>query len=116
MLNAVNAERRKRGLPDLQIDSRLMRAAEKHSEYQRSTGQMTHDGNGGLGARVTAEGYRWRGVAENVARGQQSVADVMRAWINSQGHYNNIMGGYTHFGWARSSSGNYWTQVFAAPL
>jgi uncharacterized protein YkwD len=115
MLAAVNAERRKMGLAALQIDSRLMRAAQKHSDYQRSINTMTHDGNGGMGARVTAEGFRWRSVAENVARGQQSVADVMRSWINSPGHYRNIMGaGYTHFGWGRSSSGNYWTQVFAS--
>ena len=115
MLAAVNAERRRRGLGDLQIDSRLMRADEKHSEYQRSINTMTHDGNGGLGARVSAEGFQWRSVAENVARGQRSVGDVMRDWINSPGHYQNIVGaGFTRFGWGRSSSGNYWTQVFAS--
>jgi uncharacterized protein YkwD len=111
MLAAVNAERRKRGLPDLRIDSRLMRAAQKHSEYQHAIGVMTHDGNGGLGARLRAEGFQCRrGAAENVAWGYQSVADVMRGWIRSPGHYSNMMRPGTYFGWGRC--GSYWTQVF----
>ena len=115
MLAAVNAVRRQRGLAELQLDSRLMRAAQKHSDYQRSINSMTHDGNGGLGARVSAEGFRWSSVAENVAMGYGSVADVMRGWINSPGHYNNIVGSsYRYMGWGCSSSGNYWTQVFAS--
>jgi len=39
----------------------------------------------------------------------------MTAWMNSSGHKANILGdSFTEFGAARV--GNYWTQVFAAPL
>jgi len=40
----------------------------------------------------------------------------MSAWMNSSGHKANILGdSFTEFGGA-ARVGNYWTQVFAAPL
>ena len=118
MLATVNAERSRRGLSPLRLDSRLMRAAQKHSEYQQSIGTMTHAGPAGplnsFFGRIKAEGIANPGAsAENVAAGQRSVADVMSAWMNSPGHFRNLMNpSYNFLGWGRSS-GNYWTQVFS---
>ena len=115
MLRRVNEERQRAGAAPLSLDSRLMRAAQLHSEYQASIGTMTHEGNGGMGARVTAQGYRWSAVAENVARGQASVQQVMNDWMNSPGHRRNLLNPrYTQMGWGRAGA-NYWTQVFASP-
>lgn len=118
MLAIVNAERSKRGLSQMRLDSRLMRAAQKHSDYQQSIGRMTHDGPAGplqsFYARIKAEGIANPGAAaENVAWGQRSVADAMNSWMNSPGHFRNLMNpSYNFLGWGRSS-GNYWTQVFS---
>ncbi|KAI8051646.1 hypothetical protein BDF22DRAFT_691601 [Syncephalis plumigaleata] len=45
-------------------------------------------------------------------------SDIMNVWMNSPGHYNNIMGDYTHFGVGKSSNNGtpYWTQNFAKGL
>jgi len=61
-------------------------------------------------------GYVWQTTGENIASGQTRVAQVMSAWMNSSCHKANILGdSFTEFGGA-ARVGNYWTQVFAAPL
>ena len=64
------------------------------------------------------EGYRWRALAENIAAGQRTVADVMAGWIASPGHYANLVNpAYRHVGLGHASSdagayGDYWVQDF----
>ena len=41
--------------------------------------------------RITNAGYKWSGAAENIAKGQRTPADVMKAWMNSSGHRANIL-------------------------
>ncbi|GAA4944533.1 hypothetical protein GCM10025331_34660 [Actinoplanes utahensis] len=121
MIRLVNVERQKAGCSGLSSESRLEAAAQKHSDLQAAQNNMSHQlpGEASMGDRVTAEGYRWRGVAENVAAGYTSAASVMDGWMNSPGHKANILNcGYTEIGvgLAKSSSGTlYWTQNFATP-
>lgn len=121
VLRLVNAEREKAGCSGLSSESRLQAAAQKHSELQAEQNSMSHQlpGEAGMGDRVTAEGYRWRSVAENVAAGYTSAGSVMDGWMNSPGHKANILNcGYEQIGvgLAKSSSGTpYWTQNFASP-
>lgn len=121
VIRLVNVERQKAGCSGLSGESRLEAAAQKHSELQAAQNSMSHQlpGEAGMGDRVTAEGYRWRSVAENVAAGYTSAASVMDGWMNSPGHKANILNcGYTEIGvgLAKSSSGTrYWTQNFASP-
>ncbi|MEU4425741.1 CAP domain-containing protein [Actinoplanes sp. NPDC024001] len=122
VIKLVNAERKKAGCGTLAGESRLHAAAQKHSELQAEKNTMSHQlpGEAGMGDRVTAEGYRWGGVAENVAAGYTTPASVMDGWMNSPGHKANILNcGYKHIGVgvAKSSKGTlYWTQNFASPL
>ncbi len=54
-------------------------------------------------------------VGENVAARQRSAKDVMEAWLNSQGHRENIEGNFTHIGIGviKNDAGNYYyTQLF----
>ena len=52
--------------------------------------------------------------SENVAMGQQNEEEVMKSWLSSPGHCANIMNpNVTEVGAAHS--GDYWTQLFAAP-
>ncbi|WP_250007902.1 CAP domain-containing protein [Actinoplanes sp. M2I2] len=122
MIRLVNAERKAAGCSSLAGESRLHRAARKHSERQAAQDTMSHQlpGEASMGDRVAAEGYRWGGVAENVAAGYRTPADVMDGWMNSPGHKANILNcGYKHIGVGLAKSGKgtqYWTQNFASPL
>ncbi|KAK9728606.1 hypothetical protein K7432_000953 [Basidiobolus ranarum] len=114
MLNLVNQQRMKNGRPLLKLDSRLVQAAQKHTDYQARVGQMTHNEPGRpLSLRVSESGFRWTALGENVAMSYPSVEAVMKGWMNSPGHRQNILNPqYTHFGSGYVAKGNYWTQVF----
>jgi uncharacterized protein YkwD len=117
MLDAVNTERQKQRLPNLCYNSKLNKAAQLHSKDMARRKRMSHTGGDGSspGDRITEQGYQWRTYAENVAAGQTSVSQVMRAWMNSPGHRRNILkSGISHFGTAVVNG--YWTQKFAAPF
>lgn len=122
VVRLVNVERSRAGCDPLATHSRLHTAAQKHSDLQARRNTMSHQlpGEPAVGDRITAEGYRWAGVAENVAAGQTSPAMVMNSWMNSAGHRANILNcGYRHIGVGvtRSAQGTrYWTQNFASPL
>ena len=122
IIRLVNAERAEAGCGKLAGETRLHRAAQKHSQRQATQNKMSHQlpGEAAMGDRVSAEGYRWGGVAENVAAGYRTPADVMTGWMNSAGHKANILNcGYKHIGVGVAKSGDgtlYWTQNFASPL
>merc|ERR1711963_942203 len=60
---------------------------------RRKTGVFSHPGSDGssVGVRVSREGYSWRAVAENIAKGQRDAQAVVRAWMRSAGHRRNIL-------------------------
>eukprot|EP00644_Phytophthora_capsici_P001739 jgi/Phyca11/107744/e_gw1.14.304.1 len=119
MLNRVNQERASRGLPALCTNKKLQDAAQRHSDDQAQNNYMDHTGTDGtnMADRITEAGYDWGSVAENIAAGQPDVESVMRTWMNSPGHRENILGDYTMFGTAYAYNPNsqykhYWTQDF----
>ncbi len=71
-----NSEREKRGLPPLEVDNKLMQSARDHCSWMTWYRNFTHSR---------------RGVAENIAMGQQDSNAVVRAWMNSSGHRANIL-------------------------
>lgn len=113
-LEATNAERAAFGLPALTISEDLNRAAQGQADHQAAILEMTHEGNGGLGARLGTVGYR--SGAENVAAGQRSVGEVVQGWIDSPGHHANIVNpDMTEVGFAvafGADGRSYWAQVF----
>ena len=71
--------------------------------------------------RIVANGYsNYYSVGENIAGGQESIEEVMTAWLQSPGHCANIMSDkYTEVGVAiitkeDSTYGIYWTQNFGS--
>lgn len=116
MLARVNAKRAASGLGALTLNSKLTAAAVLQAEYQATNKMMTHDGNGGLGARISSKGYNWCAAAENVAMGYGSTEAVFNGWVNSSGHLANILSpNITEMGLALSKDSNgtpYWAQVF----
>ncbi|CAK0892471.1 unnamed protein product [Prorocentrum cordatum] len=115
MLDAVNEARQSEGLPNLCFNEKLNTAAQQHSDDMKHHFFISHTGTDDSSPeeRVERAGYNWAAVAENVAKGQETVAVVMASWMNSPGHKANILHtGITHFGFG--NNGVYWTQVFGA--
>lgn len=120
VVNIVNQERSRAGLSPLRIHSQLNAAAQAHSDDMVRNNFMGHTGSDGssMGDRIRRNGYNFRTAGENVAAGQSSPQDVMRSWMNSPGHRQNILNpnfrdigvGCAHGG----SYGIYWTQKFGA--
>lgn len=101
ILCLVNQERDKVGLPDLDRDKRLQKAAQRHNEQMDGTGCFDHacGGEGDLGARLENVGYLGGGLSrwaygENIAwgmRGQGTPSSIVDAWMHSSGHRANIL-------------------------
>ena len=77
----------------LRWNERILAAATVHAQDMISHGFFGHTGSNGssVGDRVTAAGYAWSTVAENIAAGQPTVTRVVDAWMNSDGHCANVM-------------------------
>jgi uncharacterized protein YkwD len=90
-------------------------AAHDYFEHEDLAGHTPAD-------RVRAVGYREKLVGENIAYGPQSADEVVRGWLESPGHCENIMDSrFAEMGVAFaagqvSKRGLYWVQVLAAPV
>lgn len=76
VINATNRERARYGLPALRMDFALQNSSKSQSVGMAAT-------------RLFAHGKHR--VAENIAFGQRSVAQVMHEWMASPGHRANIL-------------------------
>jgi len=121
VVDRTNAERTRRGLRPLTVDTRLAAAAQAHSADMVQRGFFAHESPDGrqVWDRAVAAGYAYRKVAENIAAGQRSAEEVVRGWMESPGHRANILDGdLTQIGVGRAEGGSYgvyWTQVFGTP-
>ncbi len=106
MLDAVNAERSRRGLGRLAFEWRLARAAEVQARDLAAHGRFCHKGSDGssVGDRAERAGYRWSRVGENLANTSPSASAgaVVRLWMNSPQHRANLLNAqFTQMGVAR---------------
>jgi uncharacterized protein YkwD len=121
VVRLTNRERTTRGLRPLGTDARLAQAAHRHSADMSARRFFAHECPSGTQAwdRALAAGYQYRKVAENIAAGQRSAAEVVEGWMNSPGHRANILDGdLTQIGVGYVTGGEYgtyWTQVFGTP-
>jgi uncharacterized protein YkwD len=116
--NKVRAEEKK---PPLKLNPLLTAAAAGHARDMAEHGKLTHDGSDGSEpkTRIKRTGYHYRDIGENVATGQETVGDVMRAWIESPGHRENILGDFTEMGGAVAKGPDgrsYWCVDFGRPM
>lgn len=116
MLNNVRSVN---GANPVTYNARLGRAAQGHADDMLANNFFSHTGSNGssVGQRVTAQGYVWRTVGENIARGQIDEEAVLRAWVNSPGHQrNNVNPNFEDFALAKAGVGSqqYWVLVLAA--
>ena len=114
----LNNARAGNGAGAVSFDARLGRAAQAHANDMLANNYFSHTGlnNSSPGDRIAAQGYDWSTYGENIARGQQTEADVFRAWQNSSGHRrNNLNPNFEDFGLAKAGTGSnkYWVLVLA---
>lgn len=109
---ALNRLRWLLGLPLLRIDPKLAAAARDHSLDMETLGFFAHEspvaGKKSPGDRAARFGTS--GGAENIAAGQSTGADAVRAWWYSPGHHKNMLGGHARVGLGRHAQK--WTQMF----
>ena len=127
LLALVNAERAHGGMcgsrrmsiaPPLHYSPALANAAKTHVADMAARGYFASSSPDGpkLGNRVSATGYMWSLVAENLANMQGSAQDVMMAWLTSPEQCANMLSQeFTEVGAALDSSGRYWVLTLAAP-
>lgn len=119
VLSIVNRERSRVGLSPLRLQSQLTAAAQIHSNDMARHNFIGHTGSDGSSFvdRIKLQGYNFRRlIGENVAAGQSSPQEVMRDWMNSRGHRENILNPIFRdigIGYARGNR-PYWTQTFGA--
>jgi uncharacterized protein YkwD len=102
-------------VPELTWNTILAGTALSHSKDMNVTGMLNHNSSDGtsFSARITAAGYTWKTLGENIASGQTTEQQVFNAWLQSEDHCKNMMNAaFKDFGEARD--GNYWTQDFGA--
>lgn len=115
VINLVNQERAKEGLPALKYDWELARVAKYKSQDMKDQNYFSHNSPvyGSPFTMMQNFGINYTSAGENIARGQRSAEQVVNAWMNSSGHRANIMSSsFTHIGVGYVESGNYWTQMF----
>ena len=121
VVKLTNAERTKAGCKSLKSNADLKSAAQKHSADMAKQDYFSHTGKDGRSPfdRMADAGYSFTAAAENIAAGQRTPADVVKGWMNSEGHKANILNcTYTEIGvgYAKGGSyGTYWTQDFGKP-
>jgi len=112
VIELVNRKRSDAGLDALQREESLMASCNIRAEELVTRFSHTRpDGSQWSTAITTTDITR----GENIAFGQSSAEDVMNAWMNSQGHRENILNvNYTHIGVGcyKHNGILYWVQLF----
>ena len=109
VVKLVNAERAKMGLSALRVDSELTRAACIRAQELVQLFSHTRP-NGANWSTVSPSAH-----GENIAMGYRNANTVMTAWMNSQGHRENILrstfGSIGVCAYAYNGT-TYWVQLF----
>lgn len=118
VVELVNVERQKAGLPALTMDSVISNVARTKSKDMALNNYFAHQSPtyGSAGDMLRQFGIKWSAWGENIASGQRTPEIVVNAWMNSSGHRANILS--SNFskigvGYVTNSNGTpYWTQIF----
>lgn len=104
--------------PPLIWNDQLEKAAMGHARDMAKKNYFNHTSKDGrtMLDRISAAGYNRNGyksftIGENIAQGQQSIAEVMAGWFKSEGHCRNLMNpDFKEVGVAQYDT--YWVQDF----
>jgi uncharacterized protein YkwD len=115
-----NRERAAEKLEPLVANAKLTAAALTQARDMAEHEKMSHEGSDGskFNERIERQGYLGRRMGENVAWGQKTPAEVMRVWMKSPHHRDNILGKFSEIGVAYATSADgrrYWCTTFGLP-
>ena len=108
----VNQERIKAGVKPLKFNNDMYKAAMVRAKECDES--FSHDRPNGTSCFTALKeaGVKYFSAGENIAMGYRTPADVMKGWMNSEGHRNNILNpNFTDFACGVYKSG-YWSQFF----
>jgi uncharacterized protein YkwD len=106
------------GLPPLEPDARLERAAAQQAGYMAGAAKMSHRTGWGkdFSTRMRENGVEGA-AAENVAHGRMSTGRLFAMWMTSPGHRRNMLDPrFGHYGLGSAEDGRgqkYWALVLA---
>ena len=118
VVRLVNVERQKQGLGKLSLNAKLSNVATLKSQDMINKNYFDHTSPtyGSPFDMMKQFNISYKTAGENIAKGQKTPAEVVKAWMNSQGHRENILNkNYTEIGIgvAKDAKGTlYWTQMF----
>jgi len=124
LFEAVNRERAAHHLAPLRLSPELEKAAQGHADDMLARGYYGHASPEHVMVlgRTREAGYVADSVGENIAKGQRSVDEVMKGWMESPEHRRNILNPmFTEAGYGvalgRMPQGDevLWVQVFGRP-
>jgi uncharacterized protein YkwD len=109
--------------PPVRLSETLASVAFGHAADMAKHDYFEHEDLAGRSPaeRVRAVGYREKLVGENIAYGPKSPEEVVRGWLDSPGHCENIMDprfaemGIAYAAGQASRRGLYWVQLLAIP-
>lgn len=116
ILYYINEYRQQHGLNTLKMDNRIVKEAKQHSlDMANHKIPFGHKYFKGRIDRLHSQIKDSNAGAENVAFNYKDAQDVVKNWLRSPGHKQNIDGNYnlTGIGIARDKNGKiYFTQIF----
>ncbi|MGO0059228.1 CAP domain-containing protein [Brevibacillus fluminis] len=118
VLSLVNSERSKAGLSPLTLNKQLSDVARTKAQDMRDQNYFDHTSPtyGSPADMIKRFNIPFQAMGENIAAGQQTPAEVMQGWMNSEGHRRNILDPqFTQMGIGSvqgGQMGTYWSQMF----
>ncbi|NMO97001.1 CAP domain-containing protein [Paenibacillus lemnae] len=93
VVDLVNQERAKSGLAALSVNDELAAMALDKAKDMSNNNYFDHQSPtyGSPFDMMKAYGISYSYAGENIAKGQRTPEEVMKAWMNSEGHRKNIM-------------------------
>ncbi|WP_269236606.1 CAP domain-containing protein [Flavobacterium flavigenum] len=116
VLELINEYRVSIGLNSLKTVNHISFKSEEHDNYMIANKVVNHNDFVARSENIIAV-LGAKKVGENVAYDYQSPQGVLKAWLDSPSHKQNIEGDYTHFGIAvkidAETGKKYYTNIFA---
>lgn len=117
VVRLVNIERQKQGLAPLKQSKELSNVAKTKSEDMAKNNYFNHNSPtyGDPFSMIKNFGINYKTAGENIAKNYFSAESVVKGWVNSPGHRENILNpnfGTIGIGYVNINGTTYWTQMF----
>ncbi len=115
VVRLVNEIRAANGLTELTLNTKLSQTARIKAQDMKDNHYFSHNSPtyGTPFEMMKSRGITYRTAGENIAQGQKTPEEVVKTWMNSEGHRANILNAsFKEIGMGYVSGGNYWVQMF----